>query len=326
MPRRCALWVIVFAVLTGRSALAGEPLRMSADGFLDFGDKSVALPREAAVLPSPFAAGSAGKLRSAAASGADLTDANTLFVGLLETAAASDSKPWVLLAPYAWSPAMKGDVGLFGTVTSIDLTQEDLINALPDVQGAAMLHFEMGQGRVGLIFDGLYMEVEPSGSLPVAAVTLNSKVSLVELLGMVRVIDEKEADGSMLWTVDLLAGTRYYDFSNSLTINPTIPLPTLVLAENANWFDLVVGARTAVNLTGGLDAFFRGDVGGFGIGNSSDLAWNIIAGVEYACPNVQGLSLILGYRVLSVDSVQDNGAFSWDVTMHGPVAAFALRF
>lgn len=72
--------------------------------------------------------------------------------------------------------------------------------------------------------------------------------------------------------------------------------------------------------------FARADVGGFGIGSSSNLAWNVVAGLDYQWNS--STSLLAGYRVLDIDQFSGAGAtaFGFDVQMAGPFAAIAFQF
>jgi hypothetical protein len=90
--------------------------------------------------------------------------------------------------------------------------------------------------------------------------------------------------------------------------------------------DLVVGLRVGAWLKDDLGVFFRADAGGFGIGNSSDRACNLIVGFEHwlcDCATVVG-----GYRWLLIDrdvgSGRDRSLI--DLTLAGPFVGLALRY
>ncbi len=90
------------------------------------------------------------------------------------------------------------------------------------------------------------------------------------------------------------------------------------------WVDLVIGARAPI--TSRIDAFARADVGGFGVGSSSTLAWNVLAGEDYQLN--RSASLVAGHRVLDINRSSGGGAtaFEANVRMYGAFAALALRF
>ncbi len=240
-----------------------------------------------------------------------------------------DSQTWVVVAPYLWAPAVKGTVGALGTKQNVDLTLSELIDLIPDLNGAFMGHVEVGKGPRGLIVDAMIMEVSPTERGPLGGkVTVESNTTILEFLGMYRVVDlGTSGDSAPPVRVDVLGGVRYYDVETGLTVKP-LQGPTVAIEQAENWVDLVVGARGAVTLVQGLDAFLRADVGGFGIGTSSKLAWNLVTGVEYACAAWPGSSLLLGYKVLDIDESKYSGVqhFVFDVKLQGPFLALGFRF
>jgi len=241
----------------------------------------------------------------------------------------STSDTWVLVAPYVWATAQHGTIGARGRTVPIDLSLADLVDLIPDLNGAAMGHVEIGKGKAGLIFDALLMQIDTSDRLPGGGrFNYETSSTILETLGMLRVVDvpNEEGAGSFV-TVDLLGGARYYQVQNDLRITPVIG-PTVQADMTKDWVDLVVGARTAVAITSELSGFLRADFAGFGVGTSSDLTWNLTTGAEYACSALPGSSLVLGYRILSIDETQKSGAnrFVYDVTLQGPFTAIAFRF
>jgi hypothetical protein len=228
------------------------------------------------------------------------------------------SGPWLVVAPYAWIFGMQGTVGAGPRVQTVDLSVGDAAQAaVDDLKGAAQIHVESGYGPVGVIADLTYMRLVPLDGL----VRVQSEATLFELLGMYRVIDTGRCAGGV--TFDVLAGARYYRFSNSIEGN----VFGLLSAERTNkWIDLVVGARAGVKVTDDLEVFARGDVGGFGIGHSSQQACNVLVGFEYWCCDCA--SLVGGYRWLKIDRESGVGRdrFLLDATLAGPFLAFALRY
>ncbi len=241
-----------------------------------------------------------------------------------------NDQTWVLVAPYLWLPAMNGSIEAKGVSVPIDVSLSDAFElATEDLNGAFMGHVEVGKGNYGLIFDAMLMQLNPTETLPLGGrASIETGTTLLEGLGMVRLVNMPSSDqpGPAL-TVDLIGGARYYEVLNEISITPIVG-PTIRVDATKDWVDLVVGGRTMFEIMPGLNGFFRGDIGGFGWGTSSKLAWNINTGVEYACPAVEGSSLIMGYRILSIDETQKSGAdqFTYDVLMHGPFAALGFRF
>jgi hypothetical protein len=224
--------------------------------------------------------------------------------------------PWVVIAPYAWIFGIHGTVGAGRVTTPVDVSLRDAVNELDHLKGALQLHVEAGYGEVGLIADLTYLNLAHGRALA----TLDSQSLLFELLGLYRVVDTGRQAGGV--TFDLLAGARYYHFSNTIETFRAVT----VAERTSSWIDPVVGARAAVQVTDDLGVFARGDVGGFGIGQASERACNVIVGFEYRCGEC--VSLVGGYRWLKID--RDTGfgrdRFLFDATLAGPFVAFACRY
>jgi hypothetical protein len=230
---------------------------------------------------------------------------------------AGQDRPWLVFAPYGWLPGMHGTIGVGPLTAPVNVSVSDAFNALDDLKGALMLHVEGGYGEFGVIADLTYIRLAPSGDL----LRVDSRSTLFEFLGLYRVLDTGRQPGGV--TFDLLAGARYYRFTNQINGN----LVGLFTAERtSSWCDLVVGARAGVQVTDDFGVFARGDIGGFGISDSSKQACNVIVGFEYRCSECA--SLVGGYRWLKIDRDQGVGRDRSliDATLSGPFVALALRY
>lgn len=227
-------------------------------------------------------------------------------------------QPWLIVAPYAWIPGIKGTIASGPRSVNVDLSVRDAIqDVLPDLRGAAMLHVEGGYGDVGFISDLMYLNVRPLDGF----LRVESRSTLLDLLGFYRVIDTGRCPGGC--TLDVLAGARYYRFKNSITFQPIDFMP----ADKTNdWWDLVVGVRASVQLTESFGLFARGDYGGFDIGDSSKRACNVVVGFDWQCTDC--ISIYGGYRWLKIDRTHGEGMdySKLDITLSGPFLAFGLHF
>jgi hypothetical protein len=245
--------------------------------------------------------------------------------------------PWVVVETYAWAFGMHGVVQAHGVAAPVDLSVRDAIDNVSDGKGAAVLHVETGYGDVGLIADLEYLKVGPLDGFS----RVESDATLVELLGMYRVCGSRcRQAGSSYF--DVLAGARYYRFSHTFLVaqpdvavdipgSPAftrifVPAPDVPADHSSSWIDWVVGARAGVQVLDGLGIFARADIGGFGIGNGSHRACNILTGIDYQCCDCA--SLIAGYRWLKIDRSAGAGldAFAMNVTLAGPFVGFGLRY
>jgi len=249
---------------------------------------------------------------------------------LLTQAGGGGASPtWALVAPYVWLPMADGTVGANGDTANVNLSFSDLLDLLPDLNGAAMGHVEVGKGSRGLLVDALFLELSPTRRGPLGdKITITTEMTVIEGLGTLRLLGNAPGEGPpSSFSFDVLGGFRYYDVSGEIRRRPVLG-PAVSESQAENWVDLVVGARTSVRLSENIVGFARGDIGGFGIGTSSDLAWNFQTGLEYACVTYPGWSAALGYKILDIDEVKYSGAerFIFDVRLHGPFAALTYRF
>lgn len=102
-------------------------------------------------------------------------------------------------------------------------------------------------------------------------------------------------------------------------INPEI-------TDSQSWFDFITGVR--VNLA--INKFFvqiRTDTGGFGLGFSSDISWNIAGYIGYELPWYH-ITPIVGYRALydKYSSGSGNNRFLWDAWIYGPQLGLGISF
>jgi hypothetical protein len=233
---------------------------------------------------------------------------------------------WAAVEPYGWLPALSGTVTVNGVTLPVDVSLSDAISALSDLRGAAQIQVEAGRGDWGFLINGMLVSMASSQNFGPLNVNAQIDQTFLEMLGFYRLVNE--AEGDLPWTVDLLAGARYYDIDLSGQFNLGGVL-VFNRGQSQNWVDLVTGVRTEVAITDSLSVFGNADVGGFGIGTSSDPAWNVYGGARYKVACVEGLSLAGGYRwfdIRETNNTNDPTAFGFNVLMHGPFAAFVYEF
>lgn len=235
---------------------------------------------------------------------------------------------WVLLAPYVWIAGVNGQIGAGGRSVGVDVTPGQVMSNIGKLDGALMLHSEVGKGDWGLILDVNLVRAGTSVLTPPAQIDVTLQQTLIEVLGMYRFVDMPGyLVESKSLSVDFLAGGRFYEFGNALTVRPFDPtLPTVPFNVTGTWVDMVVGGRAVIPVTNTIDVFGRGDIGGFGIGDSSTLAWNLIAGLDWKLTS--NSSLVAGYRELNINrsSSVAGTAFQFDAKLYGPFMALTLQF
>jgi hypothetical protein len=233
--------------------------------------------------------------------------------------------------PYIWMIGVEGELTAKGVASDVDIGFDDILDAL-DFGGE--VHLEAQKGRWGVFLDPTYLKLSadkdvssPRGILS-ADIDVDVEVWLVEFGGFYRVIENPVGnDASRFVAFDVLAGARYMYLETKVDLTGAGPLGVHIEGdERKDWIDPIVGGRVFYDVTEKVSVGLRGDIGGFGVGNSSDFAWNILAAIGYDIN--QNMTLWAGYRHLDVDYDDGSGSdlFVLDAEISGPIVGLAIRF
>jgi opacity protein-like surface antigen len=164
-----------------------------------------------------------------------------------------------------------------------------------------------------VVADGLWMNMETDDLGP-AAGNADAQLSdgIVDVLAAYR-MNLKEG-GNEVPSMRIMAGGRYHYFKQEINNFPGVG----TLGGSRDWFELVLGAQFLVPMGEKWLATARGDVGGFGIGEASDLTASAMAGVGYEF--ARNWLVKLGYRYYTIDYSTGSGldTFGVEGNMHGP--------
>jgi len=106
-------------------------------------------------------------------------------------------------------------------------------------------------------------------------------------------------------------------------IKLTGPFPSQDLGEWTSFVDGLVGARLFVDLSKTVMLGIQGDVGGFNIGNSSNLSWEQITSLSWRTSD--SMTVSLGYKFLNV--LKDSGEDATiKIQLRGPFLAATYAF
>jgi hypothetical protein len=223
--------------------------------------------------------------------------------------------PWKwTVAVYAWMFGLNGTTSVRGLDANVDVAFSDLLDYL---DFAAMGHVELWKGEWGFMFDGLYGKLSEQFGPDDSDIDVTQQLYELGLIRRVLVHDLDE-QGERKLDLDVLVGGRY----NGLHVHLD-PGNPLLMTRNASesWIDLFVGARTRLDLSKRLELSVRADIGGFGIGDSSDPAWNAVGLLGYhVSPH---WTVMGGYRIYDTD--YESGSFEWDVQTAGAVVGLVYR-
>lgn len=309
-------------------------------------------------LSAPVASHSSNDLRDA------LLARRSLTLGAFQDEQPARADDWrVHFNSWIWALGIEGDVGVFGLTKSIDASFLDIVDE-SDTLFAFSGRLEFGKGRVGGFVDGLYtklgvddVEIErpdididvdldfdidlgdgpfnpnpnpnPNpkldlGLLP-AEVDITLELAIVDFGVTYRLGEWPLGDGAANdrhVTLDAYAGARYTMLEIEID-----PENRPANQRDRDWIDPIIGLRTNVDIAEDWALLAWGDVGGFGV--SSDLTWSVTAVLGYDFRIFEMPATVYGgYRAIGYDYSDGQGSdkVTWDVTLHGPILGFSLRF
>ncbi|MCW8280061.1 hypothetical protein K7A42_04120 [Agrobacterium sp. InxBP2] len=245
-----------------------------------------------------------------------------------------DGADWAFQATgYLWATGLNGNISPFRRAPRLHV-EKSFSDVMDDLNFGGFLNVWGRYDRFVLSGDIMYVDTTDSkaaGPLPAlqipglpilpAGAAIDADVDTQEFMATLqagyRIID---ADG---FSLDALAGARFWHISNEVAVTASHPLIGSVSAthqESFGWVDPVIGARAFFNLTDKLSVQGQFDIGGFGAG--SDFTWSALATVNYIFTDT--LSVSAGYKVLDVDYSDDGYVF--DSRLSGPVVGLNYRF
>ena len=331
MGRLCAFYVgLIGAFLGGQYCSAQDVVRSNAHverasaeavfGLVSAAESLDELDAIPATPPSFF------EVRGESECGDD--SYKQCFDGCLD---GSCSRTWVKLTSYLWATSIKGTVTTLGQTAPINIGLNDLWDFLEDgdVRGGFMGHLEFGRDNWAFFLNGDIISLAPSISGRRVRIDTGVTASILEM-GMAFDVFSTSEIGCLdsPLRVQLLGGIRYYGFDTEIVATPANPiLPLLRASEFEDWVDLFAGVRLVAQVNETMSFVIRGDWGGYGIGTSSNKAWNLVAAVSMQLNS--GCNLVLGYRILDIEQAKRTGtslAFGFDAKMQGPLAGLTFQF
>ena len=222
-------------------------------------------------------------------------------------------------AAYLWMANINGTQTVEGTEADLDISFGDVLKVL---DFAGEVHVEaLKDNKWGFFIDGTYLKLGPEAKKGPIDIRIGYKYWLWELGGVYRAKTWSTNNGDA--AVDLLLGGRYTSMDVELDFQK-LPLPNV--SGSASWTDLIAGARLVMNLPNNWTMALRGDVGGFGIGGSSDLS--LQGSLVFRWIFKPDWNLDVGYRALYQDYESGSGPnkFAYDATTHGPLLGLGYRF
>ena len=192
----------------------------------------------------------------------------------------------------------------------LDLSFKD--DLLDNLAGAFSAHYEAKKGKLTVIADYMYADLDPKAELPNGVgVDIDFKNKMWEL-GAAWDLTSTGA------TWQVLGGVR----SNKQEFRLQVGSPVLV-SVNETWYDLFVGGRVLAPMSQNWTFIGRVDVGA----GDSDSVWNATAAIDWRF--TQWGSLLFGYRWMDYD--YDNGKrgpdrYAYDASQAGFLGAVVFHW
>lgn len=218
---------------------------------------------------------------------------------------------------YGWFPGVSTTVETpVGTVES-EVGFDEILETL-DIAFLGAL--EARKGRVSLIGDLQYFDVgveaEAPRGVPFREAEVDSKMALISAYATYALFDSDNV------RFDVGAGLRYVDASIETHLIGQGTNPNASFSRDGGWTDALIVARARRQFNDRWHGVAYADVGGFGIGDSSDLTWQAFAGGGYRFSETW--SAVGGYRHLSIERAFDN--FDVKTEVSGPFLGFQVSF
>jgi hypothetical protein len=233
---------------------------------------------------------------------------------LPERAVAQASSPtWrFTVTPYGWMSGVGGRVGIRNLVTDVDLGFNDVLDHL---RFAAMAALGARKGPWVLDADVVYVSLGASRAVAVRGasgdVTLDQREAIIRGAAGYTPIDTR------IWTVDVLAGARYWNLSTNIGIDPA-NRNSRTRSGSVGWLDAIGGARVRFNPASDFHLVADADAGG----GASRNTWRATGTATFDLSRRYGL--MAGYEYLSVD--YDHDGFRFDTHTNGFLAGVTFTF
>jgi len=240
-------------------------------------------------------------------------------------------KTWgFFVAPYGWLTGVDGTVASGVESIDIDIPFDEFLKR---TQAGFMLYAEARRKRLFVAFDGTWATLEGESDLVLLDLDVEVKQQIYDIrvgyqvLGskLGEVIRRSKFDWQRRLIVDVFAGGRYFDTEPSIEITPIIGNPSSVSSGESR-IDPFLGARVVWDMSYRWLLGFRGDVGGFGIGDAADFTWQATAEVGFR--SSRRVAVGAGYRVLEYDTIEGegDGRSGYDLRMSGAIVGLGFSF
>ncbi len=231
----------------------------------------------------------------------------------------------LIISPYAWLAGQATDVG-----------GEKIRQSFSDLVSMTNIGFQLNTTVMYKDFlftaDGTYANLGANQGDGPLAVNLDIKQYMLDLkLGYLVYSDINYDEKNIVrgWALEVNAGAKYW--KNDVVIDYQIiiagmPIIDRSIKEPQSWWDLMIGTKARIFLSKYVLLGISGDIGGFGIGNSSKLSWDFTYVNTFKVSKL--ISVTAGYRSFKYNRVDGDGEDTLETTVHafGPLLGISFVF
>lgn len=270
-----------------------------------------------------------------AASRRRLLGAALAFSLVCPLAASAEPPPdnWdLMIYAYGWAPTVlaDGEATIDGELVSPEF-DTDFSDVFSNWDFGAGAGIDFRYWRFVLLLDGVWVQSEVDDDIRGVGVDGHLTNVVADGKAGFRVLDRttpwgdaQALDAPRLF-VDLLAGARYWFVKNDAMDLEGFPIGNnLNYQTDQDWVDPLVGARVVVGVLPTLSFSVVGDVGGFDIGNGSELTWMVQPMLNWQ--PFERVSFHAGYKHLRADRERPSSNKDFDFELSGPTVGLGFHF
>jgi hypothetical protein len=227
-----------------------------------------------------------------------------------------------LVAPYLWMSSISMDLESSDVSSSTDVDFSDL---LKELDFAMQVHIEARRDKLGLYLDETFIKVSPVAvDRFLFQQSTDLRTNILEFGAGYAVMDKyvgKKQERRL--RIEPFVGGRWMWMKPKVKLKAWPRGVNIASEDSIDWFDLVVGTRAVGDFSEKWGYSANLNAGGFGIGSSSEITWNITALLHYRLN--ERSTLVFGYRHLDID-YEPNSNIDVDMEMSGPLIGVGFKF
>ena len=231
-----------------------------------------------------------------------------------------------IISPYGWLAGQATDVG-----------GEKIRQSFNDLLSLTNIGFQLNTVVMykDFIFlaDGTFANLGANAEEGPLTVDLNIIQYILDLkLGYLVFSDIDFSEDKVIrgWSLEVNAGAKYWkndvEVDYKVQINNPPPLIEGSIQEPQAWWDLMIGVKSRIFLSESVLLGITGNIGGFGVGNSSKLSWDFTYVNTFKVSEL--ISVTAGYRTFKYNREDGEGSDKLETTVHvfGPLLGVSFVF